>query len=85
MAVDRLDDPGVIVGYIPHEISRISHYFTRHDGKFTGEALGLCRYCREIGSMEITCGLQFSGTARNIQVLQRSLEELDIPTVSVIP
>ena len=44
MGVYRVDDPGVIVGHIPSEISRISHYSTRHDGKITGEVTGSRRY-----------------------------------------
>ena len=85
MAVFSVEDPGVIVGHIPCEISRISHYFTRHDGKITGEISGVRRYCREVGGMEIPCVLQFSGTTRNIQILRRALEDLALPTVCVIP
>ena len=85
MAVFSVEDPGVIVGHIPREILRISHYFTRHDGKITGEVSGVRRHCREVGGMEIPCAWQFSGTARNIQILRRTLEDLALPTVSVIP
>ena len=37
MAVYRNEDPGVIVGHLPRELSRLCHYFTRHEGKITGE------------------------------------------------
>ena len=69
MSVCKVDNAGVIVGHISREISRISHYFTRHDGKITDEVTGLRRYCREVGGMEIPCALQFSGAPRNVQIL----------------
>ena len=84
MGVYRVDEPGLIVGHIAREISRISHYFTMHDGKITGEVTGPRRYCWEVGGMEIPCMLQFSGTPRNVQILRRALEELDLPTVTVL-
>jgi len=64
MTVYGLDAPGQIVGHIPREISRISHYFTMHDEKITGEVTGLCRYCREVSGMEIPCVLQYEETYR---------------------
>ena len=33
-------NPGVLVGHLPKEISRYSHYFTLHDGKISGEVTG---------------------------------------------
>ena len=84
MAVYGMDEPGQIVGHLPHEISRISHYFTRHDGKIMGEVTGSRRYCREVGGTEIPCVLQFSGTPRNVQILRRAIEELVLSTVTVL-
>ena len=40
MAVYR-DDPGVIVEHLPCEISKTCHYFTRHEGKISGEVCWL--------------------------------------------
>ena len=31
MAVNRNEDPGVIVRHLPRELSRLYHYFTRHE------------------------------------------------------
>ena len=54
MGVYRVDEPGLIVGHIARENSRISHYFTMHDGKITREVTGPRRYCREVGGMHVT-------------------------------
>ena len=47
MAVYRDEDPGVIVGHLPREISKTCHYFTRHDGKISGRVTG-CRIHSEV-------------------------------------
>ena len=84
MAVFSVNNPGVIVGHIPCEISRIIYCFTRHEGKITGEVTRVQRYCRKVSGMEIPCVLHFSGPARSIQIFRQALEELALPTVTVI-
>jgi len=84
MAVYGMDEPGQIVGHLPCEISKISHYATRHDGKIMREVTGSRRYCREVGGMEIPCILQFSGTLRNVQILRQAIKELALSTVTVL-
>ena len=71
MAVYRDEDPGVIVGHLPRELSRLCHYFTRHEGKITGEVTGRRKRSEEAGGMEIPCRLKFTESTGNIQKLNR--------------
>ena len=40
MAVYCSDVPGVVVGHLPKEISKMCYYFVRHDGKISGKVAG---------------------------------------------
>lgn len=85
MAVYRIDEvPGLVVGHLPREISRITHHFVRHEGKIKGTVTGMRKHCYEAGGMEIPCQLQFTGSSRNISRLKRIFEEMDIPCVRVL-
>ncbi len=85
MAVYRRDeDPGVIVGHLPREISKTCHYFTRHEGKIIGEVTGRRLHSEEAGGMEIPCRLKFTGSARNIRKLKEVFRELNSPTVRIL-
>ena len=78
------EDPGVIVGHLPCEISKISHYFTRHNGKITGEVTGHRKCSEEAGGMEVPCRLKFTGSSRNIDKLKQVLRELNSPAMRII-
>ena len=40
MAVYRSDAPGIVIGHLPKEISKMCYYFIRHDGKISGKVTG---------------------------------------------
>ena len=66
MAIYCDEDPGVIVGHLPREISKTCHYFTRHEGKISGEVTRRRIHSEVAGGMEIPCRLMFTGSSRNI-------------------
>ena len=53
MAVYRSELPGVIVGHLPHRISKSCNYFARHDGKIRGEVSKRV-HSEEAGGLERT-------------------------------
>ena len=57
MAVYR-DEPGIIVGHLPREIAKTCYYFTRHEGKISGEVAGRRIHSEEAGGLEVPCLLK---------------------------
>ena len=84
MAVYRNDVPGVVVGHLPKEISKMCYYFVRHDGKISGKVAGGRKYSEEAGGMEIPCELKFTGSARKVRKLRQLLTDLNSPAVVVV-
>ena len=84
MAVYHSDVPGIVVGHLPKEISKMCYYFIRHDGKISGKVTGGRKYSEEAGGMEIPCELRFSGSARKVRKLRQLLTDLDSPVVVVV-
>ena len=54
MAVYRSETPGVVVGHLPKEISKMCYYFIRHDGKISGKVTGRRQYSEEAGAAAVT-------------------------------
>ena len=84
MAVYRSETPGVVVGHLPKEISKMCYYFIRHDGKISGKVTGRRQYSEEAGGLEVPCELKFSGSARKVRKLRQLLTDLDSPAVVVV-
>ena len=84
MAVYRDEEPGVIVGHLPQEIAKTCYYFTRHEGKISGEVAGSRVHSEEAGGLEVPCRLKLTSSSRNLRKLKEVFQQLNSPTVKII-